>query len=251
MNQFFTLQFDGGPFKLFSPTHWAALSVIILINLFFVIWGKKLNQDTRQKIRYSMAGILLANEISWHIWNLSVGRWTIQEMLPFHLCSVLVWANAFMLIKKHQGIYEFAYLIGIAGALQALLTPDLGLYDFPHFRYFQTFISHGLLVTCAIYMTVVEGLRPNPRSLRNIFIWGNAYMVGVTLINFLIGSNYLFTAHKPATASLLDVLPPWPWYLGIIELLALSFVALFYLPFYISDLRAQRKLAHPAKNPTS
>jgi len=26
--------------------------------------------------------------------------------------------------------------MGIGGALQALLTPDLGLYGFPHFRFF-------------------------------------------------------------------------------------------------------------------
>jgi len=146
-----------------------------------------------------------------------------------------------MLLRMHNGIYEFAYLIGIAGALQALLTPDLGIYDFPHFRYYQTFISHGLLVTAAVYMTVVEGLRPYPRSLRNIALWGNVYMIGVTLLNFAIGSNYLFTAHKPPTASLLDLLPPWPWYIAIIELLALVFVCLFYSPFWIKDLVSRGK----------
>lgn len=91
-------------------------------------------------------------------------------------------------------------------------------------------------------MTVVEGFRPYPRSLRNIMAWGNVYLVAVSLLNWLIGSNYLFTAHKPVTASLLDVLPPWPWYVGIIELLALAFVCLFYLPFFISDLRERRKI---------
>jgi hypothetical integral membrane protein (TIGR02206 family) len=145
-----------------------------------------------------------------------------------------------MLVRKHQGVYDFAYLIGIAGALQALLTPDLGQYGFPHFRYYQTFISHGLLVTAPIYLTFVEGMRPYPRSIRNLLVWGNAYLIVVTLLNFIIGSNYLFTAHKPITASLLDVLPAWPWYIAIIELLAFAFVGLFYLPFAISDLRRKR-----------
>jgi hypothetical integral membrane protein (TIGR02206 family) len=242
MNTFFALQFDGGPFKLFSTTHLAALIAIFALNLFFVIWGKKLNQDMRKIVRYSMAAILILNEISWHVWNWAVGRWTIQEMLPFHLCSILVWTGAFMLVKKNRTVYEFAYLIGIAGALQAILTPDLGIYDFPHYRYFQTFLSHGLIITSAIYMTVVEGFRPYPRSLRNILVWGNVYLVAVSLLNFLIGSNYLYTAHKPLTASLLDVLPPWPWYVGIIELLAMTFVCLFYLPFLLSDLREQRRI---------
>ena len=242
MNTYFALQFAGGPFKLFSPTHWAALIAIIALNLFLVIWGKNFNSETRKTVRYIMAAVLILNEIAWHLWNWSVGRWTIQEMLPLHLCSILVWTGAFMLVKKNMAVYEFAYLIGIAGALQAILTPDLGLYDFPHFRYFQTFLSHGLIITSAIYMTVVEGFRPYPRSLRNILVWGNLYLVSVSLVNWLIGSNYLFTAHKPATASLLDVLPPWPWYVGIVELLAAAFVCLFYLPFFISDLRQRRKI---------
>ena len=106
--------------------------------------------------------------------------------------------------------------------------------------FFQTFISHGLLVTVPIYMTVVERFRPTPRSLRNVFVWGNVYLVAVTLFNLAIGSNYLFTAHKPPTASLLDVLPPWPWYIAVIELLAVVLVCLLYLPFWVKDLRARR-----------
>jgi hypothetical integral membrane protein (TIGR02206 family) len=243
MDNIFALDFVGGPFRIFSTSHLVALGVIVLLNLYFILNRMNFSPTDRRNIRYTLAVVLILNEASWHVWHLFTGTWTIQEMLPLHLCSVLVWSGAYMLIRKHTGIYEFAYLIGIAGALQALLTPDLGIYDFPHFRYYQTFISHGLLITAPIYMTVVEGLRPYPRSLRNIALWGNVYLIVVTLLNFAIGSNYLFTAHKPATASLLDVLPAWPWYIAVIELLAAAFVLLFYLPFWIMDLRERSKQA--------
>jgi hypothetical integral membrane protein (TIGR02206 family) len=241
MDHIFALDYKGAPFEIFSIPHLVALGLIVLLNLFFILNRKNFTETARNTIRYTMAAVLFLNECSWHIWHILTGTWTIQEMLPFHLCSVLVWTGAYMLVRKNTGIYEFAYLIGIAGALQALLTPDLGIYGFPHFRYYQTFISHGLLVTAPIYMTFVEGFRPYPRSLRNIAIWGNVYLIAVTLLNFAIGSNYLFTAHKPATASLLDVLPAWPWYIAIIELLALVFVCLFYLPFWIKDLRSGKR----------
>jgi hypothetical integral membrane protein (TIGR02206 family) len=242
MNQFFTLQFDGGPFKIFSPSHLVALIAILALNAFFILRRKHFDDRARRVIRYSMAAILIANELLWHIWNLVNGRWSLQEMLPLHLCSVLVWTCAYMLVKNHRGIYEFAYLIGIAGALQAILTPDLGVYDFPHFRYFQVFVSHGLIITSAVYMTLVEGFRPYLRSVLNVLLWGNVYMAVIGLVNWALGSNYLFIAHKPVTASLLDVLPAWPWYIGIMELLALFFVGLFYLPFWIKDLTAKRKM---------
>lgn len=239
MIDFFAVDFQGGPFVIFSTSHLFALGAILLLNLVFLVYRGRITPEASAKIRFAMAAVLILNEISWHVWHLANGMWTIQEMLPLHLCSILVWTSAVMLIFKNQVIYEFAYLIGIAGALQAIFTPDLGRYDFPHYRYYQTFISHGLLVTSAIYMTVVERMRPYPRSLRTLFVWGNVYLAAVTALNLVIGSNYLFTAHKPPTASLLDVLPPWPWYIAVIELLAIVLVLLFYLPFWIRDLRAR------------
>jgi len=44
--------------------------------------------------------------------------------------------SATMLVNGSYGLYEFVYLLGIAGASQALLTPDAGAYGFPHFRFF-------------------------------------------------------------------------------------------------------------------
>jgi uncharacterized membrane protein YwaF len=41
--------------------------------------------------------------------------------------------GAYMLVTRSYVVYEFAYFMGIASAIQALLTPDLGLYGFPTF----------------------------------------------------------------------------------------------------------------------
>lgn len=162
-------------------------------------------------------------------------------MLPFHLCSALVWLCTYMLISKNRTIYEFAYLIGIAGALQAVLTPDLGQYASPHFRYFQVFLSHGLIIISALYMTLVEDFHPTWQSVKRVAIYGNIYLLFVFLLNLIIDSNYLFVAHKPETASLLDVLPPWPYYILIVELLAAVFILLFYTPFAILDSKKTSK----------
>jgi hypothetical integral membrane protein (TIGR02206 family) len=127
--------------------------------------------------------------------------------------------------------------MGIAGALQALLTPDAGIYGFPHFRAFQTMISHGLIITTPIYMTLVEGFRPTWGKAVRVFIGCNLYLLVIFVLNFVIGSNYLFIAHKPETASLLDMLPAWPWYILYIEAIGVLCILLLYLPFAIRDLR--------------
>lgn len=235
METFFAKEFVNGPFVLFSTQHLFGLFGIILVGLLIIITQRSATVEQRQIVRWAMATILVLNETLWHIWNISIGEWTLQTMLPLHLCSALVWLCAFMLVTKNRTVYEFAYLLGIAGALQAILTPDLGQYAFPHFRYFQVFVSHGLIIISALYMTLVEGFRPTWQSVKRVAIYGNIYFLFIFVLNFLIGSNYLFIAHKPETASLLDVLPPWPYYLLIIELLAALFMLLFYAPFAITD----------------
>lgn len=113
---------------------------------------------------------------------------------------------------KDKRIYEFAYFIGIGGALQALFTPDIGIYGFSHFRFFQTLISHGMLVTSAFYLTVVEGMRPTWKSMLCVMIVLNIYMMVIFGINSAIGSNYLFINRKTPGPTLLGVLPEWPEY---------------------------------------
>ncbi len=238
MGQFFAKDYTGAPFELFGPAHLVALGIVVLIILALPYFRDHSTPRDRTTFHYTLAAILLVNESLWHLWNYTTGQWTIQTMLPLHLCSVLVWVSAYMLVVKNYSIYEFAYFMGIAGAMQALLTPDVGKYGFPHFRFFQTFISHGSIITAAVYMTVVEGYRPTWKSLQRVIVYGNLYLLVVGVINYLIGSNYLFIMHKPETASLLDVLGPWPWYILVMEVFALVLCLLLYMPFALKDRRA-------------
>lgn len=240
METFFTKDFSGGPFVLFSTQHLIAIGLIILTGVILIVSQRGAGEKSRNIVRYTLAILLVVNESTWQLWNLYTGQWSIQTMLPFHLCSALVWLSAYMLVTRNRTIYEFAYLIGIAGALQAILTPDLGQYAFPHYRYFQVFISHGIIIIAALYMTLVEGYRPTWQSVKKVAIYGNIYLAAVFILNLLIGSNYLFVAHKPETASLLDMLPPWPIYILVIEVLAAVFILLFYAPFAIMDWKKKR-----------
>jgi hypothetical integral membrane protein (TIGR02206 family) len=163
-------------------------------------------------------------------------------MLPLHLCSLFVFLSAIMLLTRSYRIYEFAYFLGIGGALQALLTPDAGIYGFPHYRFFQTMLSHGLIVSASLFMTLAEGFRPTWRSFLKVVVWGNVYMAAVFGLNFLLGSNYMYLAHKPETASALDFLGPWPLYLLWLELIALVVFSLMYLPFFLSVRRKKAVL---------
>jgi len=245
---YITADYQGEPFVLFGQIHLITLGVIFLFIVLIFFSRNKFSERKKEDVRDTMAAILILNEISWHLWNYFYNEWTIQTMLPLHVCSILVWLGAWMLIKKSFLIYELVYLLGIAGAIQALLTPDVGIYGFPHYRFFQAFISHGFIIIAALYMTFVEEMRPTWKSTIRVFLITNVYMVAVYFINDAIGSNYLYVNAKPATASLLDLLPAWPTYILYIEAIGLASIFILYLPFLIKDLIAWIRMRTSGKS---
>ena len=229
--------YRGEPFHLFGQAHLSALGVIVLINLVLIYFRGDLTESFRRRLRYGLAIVLLVNETAYHLWRWQTGQWTIQIMLPLHLCAVMVYLSAIMLLTKSYTLYQFLYFMGIGAATQALLTPDAGRYGFPHFRFFEMFISHGGIVTAALYMTIIERYRPYWKSILRIAVWLNIYMVFVGIVNTLIGSNYMYIAHKPEIPTLIDALGPWPVYIVWMEVIGVALCLLLYLPFAIKDWR--------------
>ena len=232
---YFARDYQGAPFVLFGASHLISLAIVLLINLSWRPLRSHLDEKARRTIRIVLTVILLGGESSWHVWMLATGQWIIRDMLPLWLCSLSVWISAFMLLKRSQLAYEFLYFMGILGGSLALLTPDMEIYGFPHYRFIEFLMVHGALVTAPLYMTIVEGMRPTWRSIGRIGLIMLPYLGFVTLINFRLGSNYLYTAGKLSTPSPLDLLSPWPFYIPEMVGLALLICVFLYLPFAVSD----------------
>ncbi len=240
MIPYFAKDYTGAPFVLFDSAHLTALGIVLLVNVSLVFLRKSSSSKLKDWIRHGLAILLIVNEIARQVWLIYYEQWGIQWNLPLHLCTIFVWLSAYMLITKNYAIFEFGYFLGIGGALQPLLTPDAGIYGFPHFYPVQLFISHGGIIAAAVFMAVVEGYRPYWSSIKKVFIWGNIYLIFVTIINLLIDSNYLYTLHKPHVVTLLDFLGPWPWYLVNAEIIALIIFLLLYAPYAVRDRRGIR-----------
>lgn len=240
MLELFSVEPTAAPLQIFGPKHLTVVAVFVLfwLSLFYFrnVWGD------RQKnfVRITLAILLAVNEIGLHIWSAYWGIWNIQTMLPLHMCSLILWITVYMALTDNRSLYDFAYFLGIGGALQAFLTPaDGAMYDIPHYRIMQTLIAHGLIISIPLFMTVVEGLRPTWASFKRIFIWANIYMVIIFFLNRAIGSNYLFIAQKPPSPTLMDILSPWPWYIPQLEVVAFLIFFIMYIPFLIKDQMAK------------
>lgn len=233
MDAFFSSGAISG-FVLLSFPHILALAVVLLLilGLFYTRIAIRNHPRLRRTIRYGLALLLLLSEASLNIWYLSQNIWDARYTLPLELCSLTLLLSIIMLLTRSRWLYPFLFLAGIAGALQALITPNLS-YEFPHFRYFQFFISHAAIILASLYMTWIEGYKLSWKSVAWAMLLLNISAAAVWGVDYAIGANYMFLAHKPDTASLLNLLGPYPYYLLAEEGIALLMFIILYIFFFL------------------
>lgn len=229
---FFGASLAEESFVHFSISHLVVLllSAVCMMMLFM---GKNRGVNS-SVLGYSILVLLLSSEIMLNIWYLTNGMFSLQSTLPFELCSISLYLCSIMLLTGNKSLYEVTLFWGLGGATQAMLTPVLD-FSFPHFRFFQFFLSHiGIIMAC-LYMTWYRGYRPTWLSVWKAFFWLNILAFCNYWINRWTGANYMFVSHKPHTPSILDFLGPYPAYIIWLEIIALVAFNLIYLPFALRD----------------
>jgi hypothetical integral membrane protein (TIGR02206 family) len=242
MSEYFTLTYTGAPFQPFAPPHLIAILTVIAINVLLVAFLRRPHPPQRlTQIRYALIVLSILNLLAWQLWQLAVGVWSIAASLPLQLCTLAGVLSIPLLIWKPYRLYELLYFWGLAGSGHALLTPDLQIYGFPHFLFWQFFCDHGTNITVVLFLTVSEGYRPHWRSIGWTVLITSSYMLVIGLVNWLSGGNYLYLARKPASPTLIDYLGSWPWYILGLELVDVLSCIVCYLPFAIRDGLAARR----------
>lgn len=213
-------------FEMFSAAHYAALIAAAVVFSCIVAFRKKLRLPSYNRaFRYAAAAILAGCEAALQTSYVLAGDWG-WGSLPLQLCSMTLLIAAVMLAARGERLYDIIYFLGILGALQAMLTPNLE-QNFPHFRYFHFFIAHIGIIAAGLFAAVVERYRPTYKSVLRAWVWLHVLAIPAAAANYLTGyTNFMFLARKPGTASLLDMLAPWPWYILQLEAVVILFCLL-------------------------
>ncbi|MBX0328044.1 TIGR02206 family membrane protein [Oscillochloris sp. ZM17-4] len=237
LSPYFGLDPLGPPFVLFSAQHLLGAAAVILAALTVALAAARLPPRRRAALRWGLAAFCVANWLGWDAWQLANGVWSPAYSLPLQLCTLSVPVSALMLATRSAQIYEVLYFWCLAGATQALITPDLQAagYSFPHVRYWIFFTSHGSIYLAVAFASAAWGFRPTWRSLPRAFVATNLLLAVVGLANWLTGGNYMFIARRPEYPTLIDALGPWPWYIMSLELIAAAAFVLVYLPYAAWD----------------
>ncbi|MBI3278575.1 MAG: TIGR02206 family membrane protein [Acidobacteria bacterium] len=215
--------------KLFGATHLLILATIPAAAA-ALAWISRRSATASARVRTGLAVFLTANELIWYGFKLRHEGIRFPEGLPLQLCDLSLWMTVAAGFTLAPRVFDVAYYAGIAGAGMAVLTPDLWspLASYPSIYFF---LAHGGVVATLLTLLWGGGVRPRAGSVWRALLALNCFAAVAGAFNAIFGTNYMYLRRKPASASLLDYLGPWPWYVLAGEACALALLWTLWLPF--------------------
>ena len=213
----------------FTPFWWECMVMIILIITIVVrvpFHFKKVNPKTYATF------IALFFAINFIVENYNVyqqGYWNLQQNLPVHLCSISYFLCIALLINYKQWLAECVYYWGLAGGIHALLTPEFTV-GMDGYNFYAYFINHAGMLLVVAYMILHLNFRPRPKSWIWMFGYTQVVAVGVGIVNYIVGANYMYLSAKPEVENPF-LMGEWPYYIIVLEAVAVLHFWVFYLPF--------------------
>jgi len=217
---------------LLTVEHVGAVAVIAVVTAALVAAARLRPGPWTRTAARTLAVVLIGAEVAWWIYLVAshAKRADLIYALPFQFCDAAIFVSAFALWLRRQLLVEVTYFWGLAGTIQAIFTPDLPQH-FPSFLFIQYYVAHGGVVAAALLLVV--GLGQWPR--RNAFLWvialTIAYTAVVGLLDAVTGANYMYLRAKPGSATPLDLMGPWPWYIGWAGLVGIALFVILEAPF--------------------
>lgn len=221
--------------------------MVFVVGTVLLVWAGRRQTDPQSKRVGRVLGALTAGiYAAIMVYNLVPP--TLAGSVPLQLTDLATVAAAIALWTQRQWAFALTYYWGLVLSVQALISPVLRGPDFPHYRFLAFYAIHLLVVWAAIYLTWGRGMRPGWRDFRLAVMVTSGWAAVTVVFNRIADTNYGFTNYKPATASMLDVLGPWPVYILATATLVFGVWALMTWP-WVRSSRAGYRRAHDRRGP--
>lgn len=238
-------------FQTFGTPHLVVMILTLVLAVVLSMLARK-NQDgrTAAAIGYLLAAMLLLNDLTAGGYRLMQSGldYFIRNYLPLHICGVANLVTAATLLFRNRRTYEIAYFWGLVGSANAVITPGAIETGFPSWRFFQYFIIHSGIVVGVLYATWGLGMRPTLGGLFRAFAILNVFALAVGIINLILGSNYMYLSRPPWGTVSPFFFAPWPWYIIILDAVALIMFFVVYLPVHLTHRRKVQPSRQDGRN---
>jgi hypothetical integral membrane protein (TIGR02206 family) len=214
-----------------TPTaYWSAVAVAAALCVSLCVVARHRPGPWTVTVARVIGLLLAADVITFSVAQAVAGSWSASTSLPLALCDAAVVVAAIACWWRIPVLVELTYFWGLAGTLQAVLTPDLNV-GFPHLVFFEYLVGHLGIVAAALFLVVGMRIAPRPGAVPRVFLISIVYTAIVGTVDGLTGANYMFLRQPPGEWTLLRVMGPWPWYTLTAAVVALVLFTLLDLPF--------------------
>jgi hypothetical integral membrane protein (TIGR02206 family) len=225
-------------FEPFSLVHGLTVVVASFVWLLLIRTGLgKRGTPAEPRWRLLLSGLLLSGWLLANGVQLLPAYYVAADNLPLHPCDLVGLLVPYAIWSRRRLAQAVLYFWGIGLSLQAVITPDLR--DGPAHVWFWTFwIPHASIIGAAVYVLVVERFVPDWTDCLRAYALALLYVAVILPFDLLSGFNYGFLGPgSPKRASLLDLLGPWPWRVGVIIALAAAGFVFLQLPWALRGRR--------------
>ena len=213
-------------FDLFGNDHILSIILIIIFYVLFLCFNEKIGIKNKSKIfPIVLSFIILSLDISEDIIRYITGYYSIEKDLPLQLCAIGIYVAVVALLKKNQIAFELIFYWGLVGASQAILTPDSDLFELKiFFMYSQAY--HSALIFSVLWLVIKCNMRMQIEYIPRVVLITNLVVVVISVINYLLDSNYMFLRVKPNSVSPF-LIGDWPVYIIMVQFFSIVIVFLF------------------------
>jgi hypothetical integral membrane protein (TIGR02206 family) len=233
----------AGRFTTFGAEHFLLLGLFVAGAVGVVLLGRT-QRGTPRARRFSrvFAVTIPCVTVPSQVVQLTPDRFSLGSSLPLQLCD-LAWMAAVWALWTHGRVpVALTYYWGFTLSVQGILTPSL-VETFPQPGYLAFWAMHFLIVWAAVYLALGLGLGPGWREYRVTVAVTVVWAVLVFAFNSALDVNYGYVNRKPGSASLLDLLGPWPVYVFAALAILLAGWALITWPWVLVGRRRDRRTA--------
>lgn len=225
-----------------SGQHYLLLLVTAAGAVAFGWWGRRHRDTPRERlVRRGFAAVSLVVILAWQTYLLTAGTRSLRGSWPLGLSDLADYTAVFALWTRGPRTSAFTYYVGLTFTMMAILFPALTA-PFPEPQWFAYWIRHIDVVWAAVYLVWGLGLRPTWRLYRTTVVAVLVWAAVAYSFNVAMGTNYGYLVRKPSSASPLDLLGPWPWYvLAAMAVVFLAWAVIFTLPWERARGRAGSK----------
>ena len=235
---------------MFSVNHfiWIAICIVLVVALSVVSVKFKFSFKTATIIICCVIGASEISKIMYSMQPASGGGMVISAgALPFHLCSTLIFAFAYLMFGKNENTKEivksFVVPAGMLGGVLAILIPSSGT-GFAAIQTYQCFIYHAAILWYGIYLIATKQVDLGLKAyLRNLIILAvlAVLMIWINGALQIYETNFFFLVKPPVDGlPIINLNNGWYAYFFILVTIAVVLVGAIHLPTIIKEIKQNK-----------